>query len=284
MRHAHGLLVPAIDGTNRLAYVPVSGQRRPTPAEAADLLWSGLVAHLRPGVRGLRDMRWRDAAGVAGLLAATVPAAIALRRMSLHMWMVWPADTPDQPRTLLWDVQIRALGWLLVVIVLFAGLRRTGAALAVVATAGEIAMIGSWSDEWRWVAMGRLLVLAPLIALLLVVVRRARKPVLLLGRWGALTSVGGIMLAGAVAGEPWQTRPPWLPLFGYPVAAVVLPAGLRRLDAGVRRPVLVLLATLPAVLFAQTWFAEAAAVPVLAAVTVLGGFVLRDKLPRFAGR
>ncbi|MEV8505751.1 hypothetical protein AB0368_13105 [Actinoplanes sp. NPDC051475] len=281
------------------------GQQRPSLAEVADLLWSGFLARVSRGLQGARGTGWRDAAGVTGLLAALFLAASAGRRLWPGLWAMWLGDSPYLRFGMFSDVAARTGAWLLVVAALLAGMRLTGAALAVVAVVVEIGAVASWSDQWHWVATGWVLVLASLTAMLLTVARRGRKPVAVLGLGGTLVAVGGIVLAGVVAGLAWDARSDWLMVLGYPPAAAVLLAAVGRVEAGVRRRILVLLAAIATVPVAQGRFAEVAGVqwiftvtwdlvvveavflvglPLVAAVTVWGAFLLRDNLRVSVGK
>lgn len=257
------------------------GQQRPSLAEVADLLWSGFLARVSRGLQGARGTGWRDAAGL------------------------WLGDLPGLKFGMLADVAARTGAWLIVAAAVLAGLRRTGAALAAAAVVVEIWAVTSWSDQWHWVATGWVLVLASLTATLLAAGRRARKPVEVLGLVGTLMAIGGILLAGAVAALSWDARSLWPEMLGYPPAALLLLIGAGRVDAGIRRRVVVLLAAIGTVPFAQGRFAEAADVsqiytvtwglvlveavflvglPVVAALAVMGAFYLRDNVRVSVGK
>ncbi|MFI7601068.1 hypothetical protein [Actinoplanes sp. NPDC049681] len=280
------------------------GQQRPSPGEAADLLWSGFLARISRGLQGARGTGWRDAAGVTGLLAALFLAAAAGRRLWPALWTLWAGDSYLR-FAMIADVAARTAAWLLVIAALLAGMRRTGAALAMAAVVVEIGAVASWSDQWHWVSTGWVLVLALLTAVLLTVARRARKPVAVLGFGGSLVVVGGVVLAGVLGGLAWDAPSDWLMVLSYPPAAAVLLAAVARVEAGVRRRVLVLLAAIAGVPVAQGRFAEAAGVqwiytvswdlvlvevvflvglPVLAALAVLGAFYLRDNVRVSVGK
>ncbi|PRY31443.1 hypothetical protein [Pseudosporangium ferrugineum] len=274
-------------------------RRRPTVAEATDLLRSGLTARVRRGVAGLRDAGWREAAAVAGLLSALVLAVVAGRRAAGGLMNVWFQNDTAVTYALLADVLARAAAWALVVAVLLAGLRRTGAALAAVAVVVELGALASWGDEWRWVGMGWLLVLAALTATLIFLARRARPPSEILGGLGVLAVVGGLALAVPVGALPYRLQSGTGGDLYHAVLALVVLIGIRRVRAGVRHKLVALLAAVVALPVAQQLFADAldvgrvaevtwplilaqvlflAGLPLAAALSVLGVVFLRDKV------
>ncbi|WP_305789809.1 hypothetical protein [Symbioplanes lichenis] len=155
------------------------GRRRPSLADSADLLRAGLAARLGQGLRAARGQEWRDAAAVAGLLGALVLAIVPLRRLVMGLSAPY-APASDQ----LIEVGARAALWLLVVVAALAGLRRSAAALALTALAGEAVAIGLRTpvEEFRIVRMLWVLMVGLLVVAMLALARRGGKVTSVLSR------------------------------------------------------------------------------------------------------
>ncbi len=255
------------------------GQRRPTPAEAADLLWSGIVARLGRGAQQLRTAGWRDAAAVAGLISVVLLAAVAGRRLVFGLHYTHEYGDPMRyfgfDGGLLIDVAARSAAWLAVLVAMLLAARRAAVALAVVALLVELAAIGVWlpREEFRAIQMSWAPVLALLTVALLVLSRRGRPAAAIVGRRGIMLVSGGVFLAvlGAVVFSWWQ-----LPrIFGVITATdallvgagALLLAGFQRIPAGIRRRTLVLTAPVLAVPLAQRWLEQAVSIGLARSVT-----------------
>ncbi|MEH0934141.1 hypothetical protein [Micromonospora psammae] len=106
------------------------GQRRPSPAEAVDLVAAGLRARLRITARGLTDPAWSDASAVTGLVTGLMLLALAGHALVTQLTVdrrlpppavVAGADAVD------W---LRLLGWAGVCAAALLGWRRVAATLA----------------------------------------------------------------------------------------------------------------------------------------------------------
>ncbi|OJF14820.1 hypothetical protein [Couchioplanes caeruleus] len=291
------------------------GRRRPTVAEVADLLRSGLTARIIRGGARQRGTGWRDAASAVGFLAALILAAVSARRLAWGVWsgVWWGHSWSGYVFSL--DPTLRMVAWSVVVVAALAGLRRTAAVMAAAAAVIEIGVIASWQDRWHWIDRGWLLILAPLTAVLFAVARRGRTTTSVLGRRGVLLAVGAIVLAGAVAVLSSQNPVDYafsgyaaagLAAAGYAAAGVALMAGLRQARPRMRRRLAVMVAAVLAVPYAQNRFAQAAGMqwvfevtwevvltqalfllglPLLAGLAALGGWeAARVMFPRRAPR
>jgi hypothetical protein len=286
------------------------GQRRPALADAADLLWSGLVARLGRGASGLRSTAWREAAAVAGLIGVVLLAAVACRRLISGLTYFFRYDDPMRflglDGGLLLDAAARSVAWVAVLVAVLLAARRTAVALTVVALLVEVAAIAVWlpGQEFRLVRMSWAPALA-LITLALLVLSRSSRPVTaILDRRGGALITAGLALAGAgtVLTQFWMVPAQFLGLITVPgllllTAAVFLLAGLWRIPGPVRRRTLVLLAAVLAVPAAQllaervigielalfltpgmvlTTLALIIAVPLLAFATAAGALRVRE--------
>ncbi|GGQ39265.1 hypothetical protein [Couchioplanes azureus] len=280
------------------------GRRRPTLAEAADLLWSGLAARTARGGAGLRGPGWRDTAAVVGVLTAGILAAVAARRLVWYLWGLaqWGQEL-TVARLLSIDPALRVVAWTVVVVAALTGLRRTAAGMALAATVIEFGLIVVRSYGWLWIDTGWLILLAPLTAVLLTLARRGRTATAVLGRRGVALAFGAIGLAGAATVLSSEIPFGYAPLghsaavyvaAGYATAGAALTAGLWRAGPRVRRRLAVTFAAVLAVPFAQERYAGAAGMhwvlemtggnvvltqalflvglPALAALAVLGGW------------
>ncbi|WP_433721783.1 hypothetical protein ACQP2Y_41340 [Actinoplanes sp. CA-051413] len=265
------------------------GQRRPALGEAVDLLRAGLLARLGRGAQSMRTSAWRDAAAVAALLSAVLLAAVAGRRLILGL--LYARESGDPMRAfgvdggLLIDVAARSVAWLVVVVAVLLAARRTAMALAVVAVLVEITAVAVWlpSQEFRAVRMSWALVAALLTVALLVLSRRGRPAVVILGRRGSVMLAAGLVLAAvrALLLPWWPTPPQILGLVTVTdvllvAAGALLLAGLQRIPAGIRRRLLVLLAPLLAVPVAQHQLEQA--IDITLARSVTPGIVVVDVL------
>ena len=264
------------------------GQRRPALGEAADLLWSGVVARFGRGLRELRGAGWRDAAAVAGLLSVVLLAALACRRLTFGLFYF--AEYGDPMRFLgvdgglLLDVAARSVAWLAVLVAVLAAARRTAVALAGVALLVEVAAIVVWlpRSEFHGIRMSWAPVLALLTVALLAVARRGRPAVTILGRRGlALIGAGLVLLSvSSVLLQSWRQMQ-FLGLFStidglQIVAGVLLLAALWRLPVPIRRRTFVLHVPALAIPYAQHLFEDAIAIELARVVTP--GMVVIDVL------
>jgi hypothetical protein len=265
------------------------GQRRPALADAADLLWSGLVARLGRGARGLRGTAWRDAAAVAALLGVVLLAAVACRRLIVGLTYYLRYDDPMRflglDGGLLLDAGARSLAWLAVLAAVLLAARRTAVALTVVALLVELAAIVVWlpSQEFRAIRMSWAPALALLTLALLVLSRRGRPATTVLDRRGRALTAAGLALAGVgtVLLRFWISPAQLLglttiPEVLLPAAAAFVLAGLWRIPGPVRRRALVLLAPVLAVPVAQRLVAEVISIELARSVTP--GMVVTDVL------
>jgi hypothetical protein len=244
-------------------------QRFPSPAEIADLLRAGLAARLRAVPGELRGTGWRDAAAVVGLIAAltltAIPARSAIVGLAVRHEYGDPMHGFGFDGGLLLDVAARAVAWLAVVIAVVAGARRTAVALAVVATAVEVAAVAVWlpGQSFRPFWMSTVLVTAGLTVTLLAAARRARPVSAVLSRRGVTSAAAAVGLAVILARVTVWLRP------GVPenhhharlaltaVAGVLLIAALRVPAPAVRYRILVLLVPVLAAPAAQSALADA---------------------------
>jgi hypothetical protein len=265
------------------------GQRRPALGEAVDLLRAGLLARLGRGAQGLRTSAWRDAAAVAALLGAVLLAAAAGRRLIGGLRYFLEYDDPMRflgvEGGLLIDVAARTVAWLAVVAAVLLAARRTAVALAVVAVLVEVAAIAVWQpdQEFRAIQMSWAVVLGLLTVSLLVLFRHGRPASATLSRRGGAMITGALALAGVSALLlPWWPAPPQiLGLLTVTdamlvMAGALLLAGLRRVPAGTRRRILVLLAVVLAVPIAQNLLERAIGINLARSVTP--GIVVVDVL------
>jgi hypothetical protein len=244
------------------------GQRLPSPAEIADLLRAGLAARLRSVPGELRGSGWRDAAAVAGLIAALTLTAIPVK--SVIGGLIYRHEYGDPMRGfgfdggLMLDVGARTVAWLVVVIAVAAGARRTAVALAAGATAVEVAAVAVWlpGQSFRPFWMSAVLAAAALTTVLLATARRGRPVARVLGRRGVAVAAASVVLAVVLARiTVWLS--PGVPENHYyarltltAVAAVLLIAALRAPAPGVRYRILVLLAPVLAAPGAQSALAD----------------------------
>jgi hypothetical protein len=269
------------------------GQRFPSPPEIADLLRAGLAARFRSVPRRLRGAGWRDAAAVAGLIAAVTMMAIPARSVIGGLLLQHRYGDPmlrfGIEGGLILDVAARTVAWLVVVIAVVAGARRTAVALAAVAAVVEVAAVVVWIPEqsFRPFWMSTVLATAGLTTLLLATARRGRPVAAVLGRRGVATAVLSVLLAVVVAritgwlrpGMPQDESSPQLLLTA--LAGVLLIVALRTPAPNVRHRILVLLAPVLAAPLAQSALAdmtglqfERTVTPGLVAAQVVGMIVL----------
>lgn len=175
------------------------GQRFPSPADAVNLVFTGLRARLGGRTPLAGDSAWRDAAAVVGLLGAVVLAAVPARRLSDGLYLM---ATGDPMRAyaieglLLLDVALRAVLWLAVAVAAVAGARRPSAGLAVLAGLAEGALLAAWSarDSHRILGQSWLPVLTVLVVGSLFVAVRGRTAATVLGRRGVGWATGAAIL------------------------------------------------------------------------------------------
>lgn len=110
------------------------GQRRPTLAEAANLVTSGLAARARTAFSGPAGPAWADAAAVFGLLAAM---ALLSQRVVRSFERV--AADPGAPSGM--PLYLLAAGWAAVVLAALIGLRHPAAALAWFTVLGQAFLV-----------------------------------------------------------------------------------------------------------------------------------------------
>lgn len=116
------------------------GQRRPRPAEVADLVATAVRLRLRGTARGLGDRRWADAFAAVGALVALAMVAVGLHRVGLVLAVAYAYGqvTPTVGRG---DV-VRLAVWVLVAVAAVIGRRRTAAVLAAGGAAVEVYVFG----------------------------------------------------------------------------------------------------------------------------------------------
>lgn len=248
-----------------------SGTDRRTPAwrDAANLLWSGLMTRLIGPRHRARVTPHADAAVLAAMLTAAVLAVAAFRQFGWWTsWIVSPGGLSNGIGPLgmyqfATDTLLRTGAWVLVLVALLLGWRRTAVAAGVAAALMELAVLAFNSGtEWRWVSMGWVLVTAPVAVALLVLARHGRRPAEILGgRGGVALVIGGIALCGMSGGLPYLV--PGLAIGPYAdirtavtvpmmvAGAILLARGLPRAGAEVWRALLAPLAGLAAILVAQ---------------------------------
>jgi hypothetical protein len=243
-------------------------QRSPTYRDAVNLIWSGLITRLlgpaRPAPAGPRG----DAAVLAALLTVAVLAVGALRQYA--WWTSWIASPGELAQgagplgliSVANDVLLRTGGWILVLVALLLGWRRTAIACGVAATLMEVAVLAfNEGTPWRWMSMGWLLVTAPVAVILLIAARHGHRPAEILGRRGVALVITGLLLCGMSGGLPYLV--PGLSTGPYSairtaltlpmliVGAFLLARGLPRAGTEVWRALLAPLAGLSTILVAQ---------------------------------
>ncbi len=213
------------------------GQTRPRPAEVADLLLGAGRYRLRRVVVGFADPSWRDAAGVAGVLALAglllIHAHWLIREVAFHPGYLVGAlgGAPVSDR-------VPLIGWSVVAIAAVVGPRRLAAALAWPAAAVD-AFLG-WSVYSGRSGYQECLMLLGALAAVGLTMSGARTALRRLGPW----RLGVLTVGGAVPMVRWMPGPD----LANPVFALVAIAGLGALiglDPPLRRRLVVL--TAPAV-------------------------------------
>jgi hypothetical protein len=244
------------------------GRRTPTFRDAANLIWSGLVTRMLGPARPAPAGPPSDAAALAALLTVSVLAVAALRQYA--WWTSWIASPGELaygagPLGLVPganDVLLRAGCWILVLVALLLGWRRTAIASGVAAALMEVAVL-AFDDgtPWRWMSMGWLLVTAPVAVILLIAARHGHRPAEILGRRGVALVIAGLVLCGMSGGlsylVPGLSTGPYsgvrsavtLPMLI--TGAFLLARGLSRAGTEVWRALLAPLAGLSTILVAQ---------------------------------
>ncbi|WP_319460165.1 hypothetical protein [Micromonospora sp. RTP1Z1] len=129
------------------------GQRRPTAADAANLIGAGLRARLRVSARGFTEPAWADAAAVTGLFVALVLLVLAGKgvvdqfvsdpSLPPFVHLVVRADRVDL---------LRLVGWAGVCVAALVGLRWIAAGLAWAAVVAWVVLVGPGvADQPRYV-------------------------------------------------------------------------------------------------------------------------------------
>jgi hypothetical protein len=108
-------------------------QRRPRPAESADLLMSAVAVRLRSGFDGLRDDDWRPAAYAVQVFGALFLLAVAFRRVALDATAL--VVLRHQAPGFFAEAWLYTAGWALVLAATLLQWRRSAAALATMAAA-----------------------------------------------------------------------------------------------------------------------------------------------------
>ncbi|WP_229071333.1 hypothetical protein [Actinoplanes sp. DH11] len=188
------------------------GRRFPSPADAADLLRSGLAVRLGRARSSPGRAEWRDAAAVTGLIVAAMMAAVAGARLlagvRVHLF-----DSPAEPMEmfgirglLLLDVGLRFAFWAAVCLAALLGLRRTAAWLSGAAALVELGAVLWWLPHTPFQSSLRLtwsVVTVGVVVAAFVLARRGRPLPVLLGRRGvgAFAAVAAVLLCVRVAAE-----------------------------------------------------------------------------------
>jgi hypothetical protein len=120
------------------------GQRRPRPAESADLLMSAVAVRLRSGFDGLRDDDWRPAAYAVQVFGALFLLAVAFRRVALDATAL--VVLRHQAPGFFAEAWLYTAGWALVLAATLLQWRRSAAALATMAATIEVVRVASWYD------------------------------------------------------------------------------------------------------------------------------------------
>jgi hypothetical protein len=135
------------------------GQRRPRPAEVADLLAAATAARFRGAAGGLRDEAWRQAASVVVYFGAILMLGVSLRPLLNEAAARISFDARGLDSTTVYasgfvlDVEslLRPALWALVVAALVLHRRRfaagAAAVLAVLAATAEITRVAGWYAE-----------------------------------------------------------------------------------------------------------------------------------------
>ncbi|WP_027345453.1 hypothetical protein [Hamadaea tsunoensis] len=229
------------------------GRRRPTPAEAAVLVVTGLRTRITGTGTALGHPRWREGAAVAGVLLvlglavkAVHPVAV-MAGFALHLPRAWGAVTPE--------VSLLAAVWAVAAVLVLTPLRRTAAVAAWVAAAAQAAVLGvSYLEDPVAVLDGTWVIVASFIAALgLTVAGGAPRLIPKTFAIGAVLAVIGTFctyaLTRAVPGESLEplVRAPFHVYLIYnwrldnlpadvflAAAAIAVLLGLRRLAPAVR--------------------------------------------------
>jgi hypothetical protein len=243
------------------------GQHRPTLADAADLLWSGLRARLGQGFQAERGAGWRDAAAVVGLLGVVLLAAVAARRLIFGVLLApsWNIRAFGLDGGLYLDVTVRSAAWLAVLIAVVVGLRRSAVVLGAVGLLVEVAAIVIWlpRQEFRLIDMSWVLAMALLTVTLLAFSRSGRSARAVLGWRGTVLIVGaGALAAVAVSAISRFSELSLFGLINVPqtlalVAVALLGAAVWSVRGGTRRRVVAWLVPLFTVPVAQQVMEEA---------------------------
>ncbi|MBY8874882.1 hypothetical protein K7640_23930 [Micromonospora sp. PLK6-60] len=247
-----------------------AGQRRPTVAEAANLIGAGLRARLRVGARGLTEPAWGDASTVTAVLAALLLCAAAVKGL-IDQSVVDPALPPRWrpagPDLVDW---LRVAGWAGVAVAALAGLRLVAAGLAWAAVVGWAVLVGPQTGTNPTYVVDTLpqLALAVVTAIALSVAAR-RRGLAVLGVRRLLALVLAALGAVAVLEINRLTAPGfdragpytvyvlygleagselviWLYVAGLAVAAAAALAAVLSLAPAIRRRIAVLLAPVAA--------------------------------------
>jgi hypothetical protein len=236
------------------------GQRLPAIGDAFDVLRAGLLARIGHSRRNLRTGAWREAAAVVGPLIAVLLLAVAGRRLSFGLRILWSQEDPMEAYgvrgLLLLDVGLRTVAWLAVVVAVLTGLRRTAAGLSVLAVLAELAALLWWlpADQDRpfqglvWSPVLMLVCVAALFASI-----RSRSAAAILGRRGTLLIAAGFAVGAAAMLAQRSIYLPGLDSareLPWPVTVIVLAlliAGIHQAPGRVRRRAGVLLASALAV-------------------------------------
>ncbi|GLW29789.1 hypothetical protein [Actinoplanes regularis] len=239
------------------------GRRFPTPADAMDLLRSGLTARFGRVFETQRRTGWRDAAAIVALLTAVLLAAIAARRLGQGLQLMGEGDAMRAlgvDGLLLLDVAARSVAWSVTAVLALLGRPRATAVMATVAGLVELAAQVGWSVRMRGAFEVPWQLTAVLTAVTCAIVAvRAHSARESLGRRGvalAAVAAGAAVLTGRLndlmpwwlTGEIWFDRDQ---SFGLPspivlMIGVLLLAALWPAPAPLRRRTIALLAPVAA--------------------------------------
>jgi hypothetical protein len=152
----------------------------------------GLVAEPGRRPRVLAGAGWRDAAGAIGLVGVLIITADALRGLAgglLFLSRTGEFRELGIDQGLLFDMTLRSVAWLAVLIAVLTGARRVAAPLGVAAMIVDGALTSIQMSGWgRWALEApQMPVLFLLTVTLLILSRRARPAAVVLGRRGSAT-------------------------------------------------------------------------------------------------
>ncbi|SCG70664.1 hypothetical protein [Micromonospora inositola] len=251
-------------------------QRRPTAADAANLIGAGLRTRLRVSARGFTEPAWVDAAAVTGVIVALALLALAAKPMLDHL-LPDPSVPPPPPRPMGGPSPaelLRVAGWAGVTITALAGLRWVAAGLAWAGVAAWVVLVGPGVADQPTYVVDTLpqFALAVVAAAALTVPAPHRRAVAVLGARRLAAVVLAALAAVSVLETARLAAPSfpdmssggsytfyvlydlearsevviWLYVAGLAVAALVVLVSLATLAPEIRRRVVVMLAPVAA--------------------------------------